>query len=233
MKRFIISAPFGNYITHRKCTSICGTFTLHRRGNVLTRLYRVLKTIRPVKNGWVNSIGLQNSGIDSVTKFRREKIYSITAITQDEWDILASVVPSYVMVELNLSCPNIKEKLVISDHQVRAYLKKFPIVIFKLSPTIDISNQIDRLINLGAEYLHIANTLSVPKGGESGQRLKEFSLETIAKVRIKYPNVKIVGGGGIYSSRDVRLYKKVGANYFSLATIWLKPWKATSLLNEY
>ena len=233
MKDFFIGAPFGNYITHRKCTSVCGTYTLHRRGNWFTRFYRAIKTVRPIKNGWVNNIGLQNKGIKSVKNFHIEKIYSITAMQPKEWGQLINIIPSGVMVELNLSCPNIDQKPSIDDYQVSTYVKKFPIVIFKLSPTAEIYNQIDRLINLGAQYLHIANTFSGSKGGESGQRLKEFSLKVIMNVRVKYPNIKIIGGGGIYSNKDVELYRKVGANYFSLATIWFKPWKAVSLLRKF
>lgn len=147
-------------------------------------------------------------------------------------DKLIDYIPKEIMVELNLSCPNI-EKTEISDSQVSTYLNKFPIIIFKLSSTKEIYDHIDRLVSLGAQYLHIANTLPTNKGGESGERLKVFSLETIKNVREKYPNIKIIGGGGIYSSEDVKLYKNAGADYFSLATIWFKPWKAVQLLTKF
>src|SRR3989338_10749065 len=105
MKSFLISAPFGNYITHKKCTSVCGTYTLHKRGTWIKRLYRAIKTIRPIKNGWVNNMGLQNPGINSIKKFDPEKIYSITAIEGEEWDGLINLIPKEIAVELNLSCP--------------------------------------------------------------------------------------------------------------------------------
>lgn len=233
MKDFIISAPFGNYITHGKCTSICGTYTLHKRGSWLKRFYRAVTTIRPIKNGWVNKIGLQNPGIKSIKRFNSTKIYSVAAIQPEEWDELIDYIPKEIKVELNLSCPNIDQKSDISDPQAISYIKKFPIVIFKLSPTNQVYNEVDRLINLGAQYIHIANTLSTHRGGESGERLKLFSLKTIAAVREKYPNIKIIGGGGIYSDKDIELYKNSGANYFSLATIWFKPWKAIRMLKKF
>lgn len=232
MKSFLISAPFGNYITHSKCTSVCGTYTLYKRGSWIKRLYRAVTTIRPTKNGWVNKIGLQNSGIRSVKTFDPQKIYSITAIQPEEWDGLINLIPKEIGVELNLSCPNIEQKPDISDQQITSYLNKFPVVIFKLSPTNEIYNQADRLVNLGAHYIHIANTLPTNEGGESGERLKDFSLKTIKNIRGKCPNIKIIGGGGIYSAKDVELYKNAGADYFSLATIWFKPWKAVKLLRE-
>lgn len=233
MKNFLISAPFGNYISHSKCTSVCGTYTLHKRGSWIKRLYRALTTIRPIKNGWVNNIGLQNPGIKSVKTFDPEKIYSIAAIQSEEWDKLIDYIPKNLTVELNLSCPNIEQKTNISDQQVLTYLNKLPVVLFKLSSTKKIYNQIDRLVNLGAKYIHIANTLPTSKGGESGERLKEFSLKTIKSVRGKYPGIKIIGGGGIYFDKDIDLYKNAGADYFSLATIWFKPWRAIRLLKKF
>lgn len=232
MKSFLINAPFGNYITYRKCTSICGTYTLYKRGNWVTRLYRALATIRPIKNGWVNNIGLQNPGIKSIVNFNTNKIYSITAIQPEEWDDLIDYIPKGINLELNLSCPNLKQKSEINDEQAIAAINKFQIVIFKLSPTSEIYNQIDRLVSLGAQYIHIANTIPTSRGGESGGRLKEFSLQTIKNTRNKYPHIKIIGGGGIYSYADVELYKNAGADYFSLATIWFKPWRALKLLRR-
>lgn len=232
MKDFLISPPFGNHITHSKCTSVYGTYTLYKRGTWIKRLYRAITTIRPVKNGWVNNIGLQNPGIRSVETFDPERIYSIAAIQSEEWDGLLSCIPKETTIELNLSCPNIDQKSNVSNEQVIAYIKKFPIVIFKLSPTNQIYSEIDKLVNLGAQYIHIANTLPVSKGGESGERLKEFSLKTIRDIREEYQNIKIIGGGGIYSDKDVKLYKNAGADHFSLATIWFKPWKAIRLLKK-
>lgn len=199
----------------------------------MKRLYKAITTIRPIKNGWVNNMGLQNPGIKSVKIFNPHKIYSITAIQPEEWNELIDYIPKEIAVELNLSCPNIEQKPNISDHQVVAYINKFPVVIFKLSPTSEIYSQITRLVNLGSEYIHIANTIPTNRGGESGQRLKDFSIKIIKNIRDKYPNIKIIGGGGIYSDKDVILYKTAGADYFSLATIWFKPWKAIQLLTKF
>src|SRR5258708_31459303 len=68
MKKFIISPPFGSFITHEKCTSVLGTYTLNQRGGWLKKIYRAMLTVRPIKNGRVNNIGLQNSGIKSVRR---------------------------------------------------------------------------------------------------------------------------------------------------------------------
>jgi dihydroorotate dehydrogenase len=233
VKDFFIAAPFGNYITHKKCTSVCGTFTFNKRGNTLSRLYRSITTIRPIKGGWINNIGFQNPGIKSIKKFKTEKVYSIAAIKLEDWDEFLKIIPANIKLELNLSCPNIGQETKISNEQIKAYLEKYSTVIFKLPPIDEVYNQIDNLINLGSKYLHIANTIPIERGGESGGRLKLLSLEIIKEIRAKYPNVKIIGGGGIYSKEDVKLYKNAGADYFSLATILFRPWKAIKLLKNF
>lgn len=230
MKKFLISPPFGNFISHKNFTSIYGTFTLYKRGSVFTKLYKGLKTVRPVNGGWVNDIGLQNGGILSIKKFSFSKIYSIIALQKGEWDNLMDIIPEDTQLELNLSCPNLTTDIEISDKQVKAYVLKYPLVIFKLSPTEDIHRQIEKLISLGVKNLHLCNTLPVEKGGISGKQLKNLSLEIIKKTRLKYPNVTIIGGGGIYSINDVNQYKNAGANYFSTASIWLNPIKTFKLL---
>ncbi|HEY0220801.1 MAG TPA: hypothetical protein VGC58_01110 [Candidatus Paceibacterota bacterium] len=232
MKDFIISPPFGNFVTHPKCISIMGTYTLNRRGGWLKKIYRAILTIRPIKNGWINNIGLQNPGIKSVRKFHPDKIYSIAAIEIKEWDELISLIPKETKLELNLSCPNVHQKTVITDKQIRTYLNNYDFVIFKLSPIKEIHSEIDRLINLGVEYVHIANAFPTDKGGESGGRLKEFSIKVIKETKNKYPSIKVIGGGGIYSFEDVAAYKNAGADYFSLASIWFNPLKAIQLLKQ-
>ena len=51
-----ISPPFGNYISLKDCYSVAGTYTYFRRKGLIKQ---VLKTLRPVKGGWRNSIGLR------------------------------------------------------------------------------------------------------------------------------------------------------------------------------
>jgi dihydroorotate dehydrogenase len=209
-----------------------GTYTLDRRGGWLKKILRAFLTVRPIPGGWVNNIGLQNPGILSLKQFHTHKIYSIAALEINEWDELLKLIPTDTRIELNLSCPNTKHEIVIENEQILRYLHKFPDAIFKLSPTDTIMAQIDNLVGLGVRFIHIANTLPVPRGGESGERLKDFSLKAIKRARSKYPDLQIVGGGGIYSLEDVRLYRDAGANHFSLASIWFNPFKALRLLEK-
>ncbi len=209
-----------------------GTYTLNKRGGWIKKIYRVILTVRPINNGWINNIGLQNPGIKSIKKFYSNKIYSIASIEIEDWYELIEYIPKEAKLELNLSCPNVHQKTVITDDQIKSYISKYNFIIFKLSPTNEIYTEIDKLVNLGAKYIHIANTLPVEKGGESGERLKFFSLKTIINVRKKYPNLKIIGGGGIYLKEDIESYKKAGANHFSIASVWFSPLRAIRLLKQ-
>ncbi len=232
VKTIIVSPPFGTLVRHKKCTSVLGTYTLERRGSWATKIWRVILTVRPTKGGWVNKIGLQNPGIKSVKHFQSDKIYSIAAISPEDWNEIINYIPEYAIVEMNLSCPNVGHSTDINDTQIEIYLKKFQTVIFKLSPTNEMYNQVDRLVKLGAKYIHIANTIPVPEGGESGERLKTFSLKAIRELKPKYPSINFIGGGGIYSIKDLQEYKESGAEYFSLASIWFNPLKALRLLRK-
>ena len=39
-----ISAPFGNYLTHKNATSVIGTFTLNKRSGLLMQMIKTLRS---------------------------------------------------------------------------------------------------------------------------------------------------------------------------------------------
>lgn len=229
MERFLISPPFGNVFTIKGATSIKGTYTANPRGSNFTKVFRLLKTTRPIRGGWVNKVGLQNNGIGSVKHFRKDKIYSIAALDVGDWDIFFEKIPKEIAVEINLSCPNISKHMEISDAQVEKFLQKYSLVIFKISPTESFMKEAERLATFGAKYFHLFNTLPTDKGGESGVRLKQFALKNIPKLKDRFPEINIIGGGGIYSKDDVGLYKRAGCDYFSIASIFFDPIKFVKL----
>lgn len=178
----------------------------------------------------MNNVGLQNSGIQSIRNFSPKKLYSIAALDQHDWDSLYEVIPELVSLEINLSCPNVANHPEITDEQVNKYLRKYKLIVFKLSPTAQAETELKRLVSLGATHFHLFNTLPTERGGESGKRLRDFGLRVIQKITIQYPNITIIAGGGIYSADDINLYRNVGAEYFSLASIFLNPVRARKLL---
>ena len=231
MKKYLISPPFGNIISHSECTSVRGTYTLQSRGSYWKKLYRLLATSRPINGGWINNVGFQNPGIHSVKNFSTDNIYSIGVAGNGEWDELIGIVPAGTAVEINVQCPNLAHHESLSDDLVRVCIEKFNPAIFKLSPPSDKSFQdIDRYLELGVEYIHLFNSLPTERGGESGRRLQKYSLEAIRYVKQKYVKTHIIGGGGIYTRDDLNKYEEAGADYFSLASVFFNPFEARRLL---
>lgn len=223
-KRFLISPPFGNWITHQNCTRVMGSYTLQRRGGLLLR---VLKTLRPLRDGWVNDIGLRNPGIRSVTRFRHDRIYSLVGLSDAEWDGMLGLFPAFQRIELNLGCPNV-HKYGILPATLRAYTRFNP-VIAKLPPTLHCVEMADMAVDCGVKALHLSNTLPSERGGISGYPLKRINLTLVSAVRARHPTVPIIAGGGIYNPWDVTDYWYAGADAFSLSTVWFDPWAADSI----
>ncbi len=223
-----ISPPFGNYITHEDAISIAGSYTINPRPGVIIQ---TLKTLRPIKGGWVNKIGLRNCGIKNVD-FDDKKVYSLAALKRDDWIEFLDIVPETVYgVELNISCPN--QESVAIEGILGEYTQKYSFVSIKLPPDKFSEYYIDFGLRHGVTCFHFCNTLSVACGGESGERLKKYSISMIESIRRYFgSDFEIIGGGGIYSQEDIEDYKKAGANHFSIATVWFNPLKALNLLKD-
>ena len=87
-QKVIISPPVGTYINSKRALSVKGTFTWEQRPG---KWRYGLRTVRKVKDGWVNKVGLRNEGIRNVElKRKRQNIYSIAAIEPREWLYLAN-----------------------------------------------------------------------------------------------------------------------------------------------
>src|ERR1700692_1370127 len=103
-----ISPPFGIHFRPKHALlPVLGSFTaLPRPG----RTGQVLRTLRPVRGGWRNAIGLRNPGVGSL-EYRPGVVYSLAGIADGDWErmhdtLAAKDWPQYVL-ELNLSCPNV------------------------------------------------------------------------------------------------------------------------------
>ena len=242
MYKVIISPPFGNYLHFKNATSVIGSLTLHKRKGAVKQF---LKTFRFYKGGFVNKIGLRNSGIESLAKkdfsYYDNKIVSLAVVADLEWNGLASYVKNFhkkgfnpMMLELNISCPNVNHR--VSD--VSYIIKKFSDIGIKLClklPPFETSiNIIDVALQNGVTTFHLSNTIPSGRGGVSGSLLKKESLKLISLVREKFGDkIEIIGGGGIYSTEDIDLYKNAGADIFSISTIVIKnPFKIKSIIRK-
>jgi dihydroorotate dehydrogenase len=216
-----INPPFSNYISLPNTISIKGSYTLFHRPGVISQL---LKTLRydAHKNGWINRIGLRNPGIDyAIKRYNHNQIISIALLEASDIGLIEKKIPKDMNIELNISCPNIKKKVI--ECGLQEFLnpqRKWCLI--KLSPLTQIE-KVDYYYSIGFRQFHCCNTLPIKEGGLSGPLLKKYTLPLIKKIKKKYPNTIIIGGGGIRDKDDISEYKKAGADHFAVSTICFSP----------
>lgn len=202
--------------------------------------------------GMLNSIGLQNEGIDffinkQLPEAKSLGIKIILSIFGDDIGEFEKIVIKVgkieqllIAVELNLSCPNIKEgglslgSIPEKVEEITSLVCKnlrIPVIV-KLSPQPDnIIESAKSAKSGGAEAISIINTIIgtavdietfKPRlgnfiGGLSGPAIKPISL---AKIYLLYKEnvLPIIGMGGIYSYKDVIEFLSVGAAAVGIGT---------------
>tara|TARA_B100000927_G_scaffold121044_1_gene97607 strand:+ start:1246 stop:1956 length:711 start_codon:yes stop_codon:yes gene_type:complete len=232
MNRIILSPPFSNiYPNIKGTTRIVGTYTLHKRKG----MYRVLSTLRKTKFGWLNKVGLRNPGIAKFNK--KNAIVSIALQNTDEWpeflEILKEKKQKYNIkgIEFNVSCPN-HDVANITNEIIKEAKTALNLVIVKI-PHNSSKESINKFCKSNADILHISNTKKTNKGALSGRSLIDQNLLDIIYVRENFGySKKIIAGGGIYYFEDLILYKKAGADYFSLSTTLLNPFKVFNIIKK-
>jgi len=205
--------------------------------------------IAEVESGMLNAIGLQNIGVKAFVKEPLEKlnkigvpvIVSVAGAAANEYVETVNILNGQngvSAIELNLSCPNLKKKIICHDlHLVQEIVKgvkkasKLP-VIAKLSPLVtDIVETALAAQNAGADGITLANTypamaidiktfkskLSTLKGGVSGPCIKPISLRCVYEA---YQNIKvpIIGCGGIVTGEDAVEFLLAGAMAVSVGS---------------
>lgn len=220
-----------------------GTTLLPRNGNPAPR-------IAETPSGILNSVGLQNPGVDA---FLRDDVpwlkeQDITVIA----NVAGSTVEDYIaacekingsavdMIELNISCPNVKEGGVSFGtsaksvenitKRVKAVSEK-PIMI-KLTPNVtDITETAAAAEAGGADAISLINTLTGMKidirtrrpllrnntGGMSGPAVFPVAVRMVwqAASRVKIP---VVGMGGIAKWQDAVEMLLAGASAVQIGT---------------
>lgn len=238
LQRFVISPPFGNYriFDFARADRIAGSFTFLSRPG---RLGQIIRTVRPIPGGWVNSIGLRNPGIQNHA-LDLDLIYSLAAIGPHDWRYLAeylctrpAVMQRGMRIELNLSCPNVFQ-LGITAAELRAFTdhpSQFSDVVVKLSPDIEMAlRQADICGQGGITNLHIGNAYSSPAGGISGQPLLAITPRVIEEIAKRFPQFVLTAGGGISRPAHIKTYRDMGALRFSISTGCLHPLRISRLI---
>ncbi|MBD3168549.1 MAG: dihydroorotate dehydrogenase [candidate division Zixibacteria bacterium] len=202
-------------------------------------------------SGMLNAIGLQNVGVDKfisekvpfLRKHRAKLVVNVAGRSVDEYcrvsETLNSVSDDVVMIELNMSCPNVasgmefSKKPSLASELVKSVKKITPIpVIAKLSPNVsDITEIAVAVEEGGADALSMINTLvgmavdvntfkprlSNITGGLSGPAIKPVALAMVyrASQAVKLP---IIGIGGIRNVEDVIEFMLCGASAVQVGT---------------
>ena len=219
--------------------------TLHpRQGNPYPRMAET-------PSGMLNAVGLQNKGVDYFCEHIYPKIrgYETAMIV----NVSGSQVEDYIetaekinaledipAIELNISCPNVKEGGMAFGvtcagassvvRAVRAVYDKTLIV--KLSPNVTDITEIARAVEAeGADSISMINTLlgmaidaekrrpilSTITGGLSGPAVKPIALRMVWQTS-QAVKVPIIGMGGIASATDAIEFLLAGASAVEVGT---------------
>ena len=230
MKKIILSPPFSNIYRNKLCSNIIGTYTAKKRSG----LHRVITTLRPTKSGWYNQVGLRNPGIKNLhKKYQENDIVSVYFENIKDWDVIFTFLQDLNVdsIELNISCPNHIESG-INQTIINEAVNNFKTVSVKIPHGVNFKF-VDKFYNSGISLFHISNALKTPYGGLSGTSLVYNNTRLIKQVKRNLSdNVKVIGGGGIYNVEIANMYLTAGADYLSLSTALLNPFKIKRLIND-
>jgi len=215
--------------------------------------------IAEVECGMLNSIGLQNPGIE---RFLAENLPRLSALGVAIWVSVGGFsAPDYTAVceqlddraeietiELNLSCPNVEEAPETAAQLVAAArgVTSKPLYA-KLSPaTWDVAESARAVAHAGADGLSLVNTIRGlaldpttrrPKlargaGGYSGPGLRPIALACV-HVCAAAVDLPIVGMGGIASGDHANDFVSAGASAVALGTVlFADPWAPSRIRSE-
>ena len=206
--------------------------------------------IAEVHGGMLNAIGLQNPGIDVfcqrdipfLKQYDAKIIVNVCGkTTEDYCEVVERLADEDVdMLEINISCPNVKEGGIAFGQDPKAVeaitraVKKYAKqpVIMKLSPNVaDITVMAKAAEAGGADVLSLINTLTGMKidvnrrtfaianktGGMSGPAVKPIAVRMVYQVA-QAVKVPIIGMGGITTAEDALEFILAGATAVSVGT---------------
>ena len=206
--------------------------------------------IAEIQGGMMNAIGLQNPGIDVFCKrdipflkqYDTKIIVNVCGKTVEDYCAVVERLANEPidMMEINVSCPNVKEggiafgqnpkALEMITKEVKKYAKQ-PIIM-KLSPNVTDITEMARAAEAGgADVISLINTLTGMKidvnrqcfaianktGGVSGPAIKPIAVRMVYQVAnaVKLP---IIGMGGIATAEDALEFILAGATAVSVGT---------------
>ncbi|MBQ8232191.1 MAG: dihydroorotate dehydrogenase [Lachnospiraceae bacterium] len=208
--------------------------------------------VAEVYGGMLNAIGLQNPGIDVfmqrdipfLKQYDTKIIVNVCGKTVEDYVEVVEKLgdePSVAMLEINVSCPNVKEGAIAFGqkadalYNITSELKKHAKqpIIMKLSPNVtDITEMARAAEAAGADALSLINTITGMKidihkrtfaianktGGMSGPAIKPIAVRMVYQTAqaVKIP---IIGMGGIANAEDAIEFLLAGASAVSIGAM--------------
>jgi len=225
--------------------AVKGLFLSEREGHPPPRIVET-------PSGMLNAIGLQGIGVhrfiaERLPELRDRRaivIVNICGTTLDEYVEVARILSDAEGVhalELNISCPNIKEGGITfgcslpGTHAVVSAVRKVTAlpVIPKLTPNVtDVASFARAAEEAGADAISLVNTFLAmaidvhtrrPKltnivGGLSGPAIRPIAVRMVYECR-RAVKIPIVGMGGIATADDVLEFMIAGANAVQVGTM--------------
>lgn len=221
-----------------------GTTLPHREGNDYPRMAET-------PSGMLNAVGLQNKGVDyfvkhiypNVSKYSTNVIVNVNGSTVEEYIELTERIAeldNIAAIELNISCPNVKEggmafgtSCPMAEQVTKEVRKVYPkTLIVKLSPNVTNIADIALAVEAqGADSVSLVNTflgmaidaesrkplLSTITGGLSGPAIKPIALRMVWQVA-QAVKVPVIGMGGIMNAQDAIEFMLAGATAVQIGT---------------
>jgi len=208
---------------------------------------RICETV----SGMLNAIGLQNVGVDAFIAHKMPFLQQINAPvivnffgnTQEEYAEVAARLndlPGVAGLEMNISCPNVKQGGIVfgteaqAAHAVVSLVRKRtskPLIV-KLSPNVTDIRVLARAVeDAGADAISLINTLTgmavdvktrKPRlantiGGLSGPAIRPVAVRLVHQV-VQEVKLPVIGIGGIARAMDALEFLIVGATAVQVGT---------------
>ncbi|MCM1138891.1 MAG: dihydroorotate dehydrogenase [Muribaculaceae bacterium] len=223
---------------------IKGTTLNAREGNDYPRMVET-------PSGMLNAVGLQNKGVDyfieniypRIKHYGSELIVNVSGAKIEEYAETArrlSNLDKVNAIEVNISCPNVKEGGMAfgtttqgAAAVTKAVRAAFPkTLIVKLSPNVTSIADIAKAVEVeGADSVSLINTLmgmsidverrrphlSTITGGLSGPAVRPVAVRMVWQVA-KAVRIPVIGLGGIMNGRDAIEFMLAGATAIEIGT---------------
>jgi len=210
----------------------------------------------PLEGGMLNSVGLQNPGVDrwlsedlpALERTGASVVASVWGFTAESYAAAAQALAragsrALVAVEANISCPNVEDRRRMFAHSesgveaavaaaAEGLAGSLPLWA-KLSPNVtDLPAMAGAATAAGAEAVTLVNTLmglaldpatGEPRlggggGGLSGPALHPVAVRAVYDCRAAWPDLPIVGVGGVSSGEDAAELIAAGADAVQVGT---------------